>query len=122
VFKHIPIIPGKTFTIGVIAAMPLMATTAKAATATAYLTKSSSGDAGTIPCGINLGVNASTEYRISHYSVETPPLAVLLAAIFLMGVIKDLRGRLIRVDFLKVFTDGLRAGTIPEWSDPMLWL
>jgi hypothetical protein len=40
VFKHIPIIPDKTFTIGVIAAMPLMATTAKAATATAYLTKS----------------------------------------------------------------------------------
>ena len=46
--------------------MPLMATTAKAATATAYLTKSSSGDAGTIPCWINLGVIASTEYRIAN--------------------------------------------------------
>ena len=94
--------------------MPLMATTAKAATATAYLTKSSSGDAGTIPCWINLGVNASTEYRISHYSVETPLLAVLLAAIFLMGATKDLQGRLIRVDFLKVFADGLMVGTIRE--------
>jgi hypothetical protein len=105
----------------VIAAMPLMATTAKAATATAYLTKSSSGDAGTIPCWINLGVNSSMEYRISYYLVETPPLVVLLAAIFLIGVSKDLRGRLIRVDFLKVFTDSIMAGTIREWLHPMLW-